>query len=694
MAAPDLTQRFTVFVQKQGTDNAGANPVGAPFSRLTIAAALADLAANYPAADSVNIFHIVALGPGNYAEDVVLPPGTFINGSCDGEGQPTSIITVVSAGITLSAGWSANATAVGGLANLTIRKNAGTPALDFTLPVPVAGNPARTLSQQNVRHNLPSELFEATSTADVLRKTICNQDGSSADTFIQTGGASAFEGVRSAAVLTIRDKTSFAASGTWQGVITGAASGITANSVAAAGCTLRMSGCQPRNFTLSKTAPGVLSVSTDAVSLPINAVVNFTGTAARTDITYLDDAYAVGYTPAVPGNWSPPPTNVQEALDQLGATTGGGGTGTFAYIVRTGNRSSAAWGTNGVAFNGVAGTFTDSTSVAGPVATAVAHSFGVPIFTSAVAVVYGSAYNAYIAGDPVAGGAATFTNTYALGVAGKIACVAATLNAPVIIGAVSNATTYGLLTFNGVMTLAGSKGLFGTTQGGDANLYYAVPTGGDHRFRINNSDKVTLATSGNLLLGGLTTDGTGVLQFPAATTSAGGITMGIDINIFRSGAGVLATNANTISPTTSGGTSLGAYNLGFNDLRVRTVQAESGTGNQSFALNQSVGVSAGVSAVIGFHSGAAGASTLDSAFSRVSAGVIGVGTGAAGSIAGSLSMAALTASGAILGGSLKTAAPTGGAGVWILGKYTAGALVQAGSVLVNIDGTDRTLLTA
>lgn len=46
--------------------------------------------------------------------------------------------------------------------------------------------------------------------------------------------------------------------------------------------------------------------------------------------------------------------------------------------------------------------------------------------------------------------------------------------------------------------------------------------------------------STHLLLGGLTTDGTGVLQFPASTTSAGGITFGTDANIYRSAAKSIA----------------------------------------------------------------------------------------------------------------------------------------------------------
>lgn len=53
---------------------------------------------------------------------------------------------------------------------------------------------------------------------------------------------------------------------------------------------------------------------------------------------------------------------------------------------------------------------------------------------------------------------------------------------------------------------------------------------------------LVLTQAKNLLLGGLTTDGTGVLQFPAATTSAGGITFGADTNLYREAQGVLGFN--------------------------------------------------------------------------------------------------------------------------------------------------------
>lgn len=77
-----------------------------------------------------------------------------------------------------------------------------------------------------------------------------------------------------------------------------------------------------------------------------------------------------------------------------------------------------------------------------------------------------------------------------------------------------------------------------------------------------------LKLGGHLLVGGLTTDGTGVLQFPTATTSAGGITFGADINAFRSGSQTFTWNASvngsnfyTFSNLTSGTAALTGIQL-------------------------------------------------------------------------------------------------------------------------------------
>lgn len=60
----------------------------------------------------------------------------------------------------------------------------------------------------------------------------------------------------------------------------------------------------------------------------------------------------------------------------------------------------------------------------------------------------------------------------------------------------------------------------------------------DLAFKTNGTRRVSVMNStGNLLVGGLTTDGTGVLQFPTATTSAGGISFGTDTFMYRAGAG-------------------------------------------------------------------------------------------------------------------------------------------------------------
>jgi hypothetical protein len=80
----------------------------------------------------------------------------------------------------------------------------------------------------------------------------------------------------------------------------------------------------------------------------------------------------------------------------------------------------------------------------------------------------------------------------------------------------------------------------------------------------NGTGPLVIGAGTSLLLNGLTTLGTGVLQFPAATTSAGGITFGSDLNLFRSSAGVLrisSTSNYSTEITNSGGT--GAASVAF-----------------------------------------------------------------------------------------------------------------------------------
>lgn len=67
--------------------------------------------------------------------------------------------------------------------------------------------------------------------------------------------------------------------------------------------------------------------------------------------------------------------------------------------------------------------------------------------------------------------------------------------------------------------------------GGSVDLY--VAGGIAARFAVTN---------GHLLLGGLTTDGTGILQFPVSTTTAGGISWSTT-NLYPNGAGSIVINA-------------------------------------------------------------------------------------------------------------------------------------------------------
>lgn len=333
MAAPVLANRSVVFVNKVGSDDAGLNAVGSPQSHLTIVAALADLAANYPAASSTN-FHICSVGPGVYAEAAIaLPPWTWIIGGCDGQEGSETVVSLAdaTADVTLSAGWSSNSTKRGGLIDLTFRAASSTPIIDFTMPVPAAGNPSRTVECAGLKHNLTQMLFEATSTADVWQMASIVQDGINTDVITQTGGTSRFNNVVAAALTTIQDKALFATAGNWQGLtISDAASGLRVISTVAAGTTLRFTNSSVRALTMSETAPGVVAASADGASIPIRSAITYTGTAVSADLTRLNDANSDAYTPAVSGDWpAPDPVTVQEALDMIAA--GGGGSAGNRY---------------------------------------------------------------------------------------------------------------------------------------------------------------------------------------------------------------------------------------------------------------------------------------------------------------------------------------------------------------------------
>lgn len=94
---------------------------------------------------------------------------------------------------------------------------------------------------------------------------------------------------------------------------------------------------------------------------------------------------------------------------------------------------------------------------------------------------------------------------------------------------------------------AGTAGVFiGVTNAAAGfGIEFGAATG------VSAPVQMKLTTTGNLLLGGLTTDGTGVLQFPAgAADNTSGGTYGADTNFYRTAAGIL--NVNAVSGTAVG----------------------------------------------------------------------------------------------------------------------------------------------
>jgi hypothetical protein len=83
-------------------------------------------------------------------------------------------------------------------------------------------------------------------------------------------------------------------------------------------------------------------------------------------------------------------------------------------------------------------------------------------------------------------------------------------SSPIKIDRLSDATTYGVISFNGTVTSAGVLGIFGRANAGEG-LYHNVPTGYHHYFAGNNVVNVTISDTG--AISGITTlAGTGAVS--------------------------------------------------------------------------------------------------------------------------------------------------------------------------------------
>ncbi len=290
MAAPDLSQRTTVFVAKIGTDDPGYNIVGAPQPRLSIAQALADLASGYNAA-TPTAPKVISLEPGIYnTVAFALPPNVFIQADPDAEGGSNGECVInLSGNITLSSGWTANTAAIGGFRGVTIRQTTSQ-NVDFTMPVPVAGNPTRRISLEDVRTSVDNVLFEATGTGDILHVNGFVQDGTSAQVVDFSGGTQVINDFQSAAIVTIDDTGGIATDAQiYENVVTSAAGGIVFKS-SVAGVTARMGSSDNRFLTLNRTGAGALTVSADAISIPLAANITYLGTATTANLIRTTDS--------------------------------------------------------------------------------------------------------------------------------------------------------------------------------------------------------------------------------------------------------------------------------------------------------------------------------------------------------------------------------------------------------------------
>lgn len=122
------------------------------------------------------------------------------------------------------------------------------------------------------------------------------------------------------------------------------------------------------------------------------------------------------------------------------------------------------------------------------------------------------------------------------------ALTATSTTTPLLLGA---GGTYGTSLGNGYKLAAYNDGTNTYGIGVNASRLYlgASDSGTAVAFVTNNIERGRFSPAGNLLLGGLTTDGTGVLQLPAATNTAGGISFGTDTTLYRSTAGSLVVNS-------------------------------------------------------------------------------------------------------------------------------------------------------
>ena len=100
---------------------------------------------------------------------------------------------------------------------------------------------------------------------------------------------------------------------------------------------------------------------------------------------------------------------------------------------------------------------------------------------------------------------------------------------PILITASDTNPTYGMVSLNNSATATGVVGIWG---GADSDLRYAVPTGGTHLTRVNNSTVTTVSSTGLAVTG--TLSATGTLSSGAITSSGNSAFCGATADSWRS----------------------------------------------------------------------------------------------------------------------------------------------------------------
>jgi hypothetical protein len=294
------TTQEVVYVTSNGNDSTGNGSLLFPF--LTIGHALSTITTS----SSVNPY-VVKLGAGTYSETgLEIPVWVFLVGDAQ---QPTKIIDSSGAIKINSASFSAGSERIG-FFNLNLINSTG-----ITIDFQAIGGAGSNQIYMNNNQIVGPVIFR----------------GRGSDFY--TGFENKFFGAYTSSGMQENHYVEL-----FNNTVTFNTSGVTSTA-----CSSEFTACtffSSLTFTssgagntltpemISSPVSGTLTVDQATTTLSADEVSLNAGTLSQTNgglITYLSIAKYEGYTPAVPGNWSPVPTQVAQALDEL-ATRNSSGT--------------------------------------------------------------------------------------------------------------------------------------------------------------------------------------------------------------------------------------------------------------------------------------------------------------------------------------------------------------------------------